>query len=85
MTLDKVQYIWSELATSYNVFKCKITSTLEFFDGIDQRINLRKTKYMCIESLNRHVKQDLYINSFHGEYSEKEKYRGHYLTDQNSL
>ena len=61
------------LATSYNVFKAKITSTLEFFDGIDQRINLRKTKYMCIDSLNRHVKQDLYINNFHVEYSEKEK------------
>ena len=70
------------LATSYNVFKSKITSTLEFFDGIDQRINLRKTKYMCIDSLNRHVKQDIYINNFHVE---KEKYPGHYLTDQNSL
>ena len=40
---------------------------------------------MCIDSLNRHVKQNLYINNFHVEYSEKEKYLGHYLTDENSL
>ena len=40
---------------------------------------------MCIDSLNRQVKQDLYINNFHVEYSEKENYLGHYLTDQNSL
>ena len=73
------------LATSYNVFKAKITSPLEFVDGIDQRINLRKTKYMCIDNLSRHVKEDLYINNFHVEYSEKEKYLGQYLTDQNSL
>ena len=73
------------LGTSYNVLKSKITSTLEFFDGIDQRINFGKTTYMCIDSLNSHVKQDLYINNFHVEYSEKEKYLGHYLTDQNSL
>ena len=73
------------LATSYNVFKSKITSTLEFFSGVDQRINLGKTKYMCIDSLNRHVKQDLSINHFNVEYSSKEKYLGHYITDQNSL
>ena len=40
---------------------------------------------MCIDSLNRHVKHDLYINNFHVKYSEKEKYLGNYLTNENSL
>ena len=73
------------LATSYDVFKRKISSTVQFFDSIDQKVNLGKTKYMCIDSQNRHLKQDLVTNNFIVEYSTQEKYLGHYVTDENSL
>ena len=60
------------LATNFSVFKRKIKSSVEFFNSIDQTINLEKTKYMCIYRTNNHTKDDLVIDGVIVEYSTKE-------------
>ena len=40
---------------------------------------------MCIDNRNEHRKDDMVVNDIIVEYSGKEKYLGHYLTDDNVL
>ena len=73
------------LDTNYAVLKSKIVSTFCFSKGIDQTPNLGKTKCMCMGNIYNHPKVDMNINNTTIEYTSKEKYLGHYLTDDNVL
>ena len=61
------------LATDFSVFKRKIKSTVEFFNSINQTINLGKTKYMCIDSKNEQRKDDLVVDGVTIQYARKAK------------
>ena len=69
------------LNTNYAVIKSKIVSTFSFFNDINQTLNLGKTKYVCMGNIYNHPKEDMDINNTIIEYTSKEKYLGHYLTN----
>ena len=71
--------------TSYDILKKKVISTFSFFNCIDQTVNIGKSKFMCLDNKKRFKKVDMFIGDQKMEYSEKEKYLGHYITDDNSL
>ena len=48
-------------------------------------MNLSKTRYMCIEKNNKNTKKAILIDGTKIEYSKKEKYLGHFLTDDNNM
>ena len=73
------------LATNMNNMKLKIAATIEFFQSIKQNINSGKTKYMIIGNNTNKLKSELFINKIKISYSTKEKYLGHYITDDNSM
>ena len=63
----------------------KTIATFQYFDSIDQAVNIGKSKYMCLSNKNEHNRDDLVIEDQIMKYSEKEKYLGHYITDDNSI
>ena len=66
--------------------KQKVVSTYEFFNGIDQDINVGKRKFMCLDSRQSGLGiESMVINGHIVKYTMKEKYLGHYITDDNSL
>ena len=73
------------LDTNMNNMKLKIAATIEFFRSINQNINSGKTKYMIIDNNSNKLKSELIINNIKISYSTKEKYLGHYITDDNSM
>ena len=74
------------LDETYNGLKEKVVATYEFFGGINQSVNVGKSKYMCLDNRNTNrFAENMIINSHIVEYTHKEKYLGHYITDDNSL
>ena len=73
------------LDTNMNNMKLKIAATIEFFQSIKQNINSGKTKYIIIGNNSNKLKSELCINKIKISYSTKEKYLGHYITDDNSM
>ena len=73
------------LDTILESLKLKVAATMDFFKTINQNINSGKTKYMIIDSKKNHLKENLIINDTIISYSAKEKYLGHYITDDNSM
>ena len=71
--------------TNLTNMKLKIAATIEFFQRIKQNINSGKTKFMIIGNNSNKLKNDLLINNINISYSSKEKYLGHYVTDDNSM
>ena len=68
------------------ILKQKVVCTYTFFNGIDQSVNIGKSKYMCLDSCNKNrLLQSIVINGQTVQYTKKEKYLGHYITDDNSL
>ena len=74
------------LDENYEILKRKVICTYEFFADIDQIVNIGKSKYMCLDSQNRNQNfENMIINGQVVKYTKKEKYLGHYITDDNSL
>ena len=69
------------LDTNMNNMKLKIAATIEFFQSIKQNLNSGKTKFMRIGNNSNKLKSELFINKIKVSYSTKEKYLGHYITD----
>ena len=66
--------------------KQKVVSTYEFFNGIDQDVNVGKSKFMHLDSRQYGLGiESMVINGHIIKYTMKEKYLGHYITDDNSL
>ena len=73
------------LAEKYETLKQKVISTYEYFGSIDQNVNIGKSKYMCLDTCCNVYRDDMIINGQLVKYTNKEKYLGHYITDDNSL
>ena len=73
------------LDTNLQTLQSKAISTVKFVKELNQDINISKTKYMCIDSRKSNLKRDLIVGESKIEYSTKEKYLGHYITDDNIL
>ena len=59
---------------------------LNFINGIDQKVNMGKSKYMCLDSSSINRNHDsIRINDELVKYTAKEQYLGHYITDDNLL
>ena len=57
-----------------------------FFDGIDQDVNVGKSKFMRLDSRQSGLGiESMVINGHIVKYTMKEKYLRHYITDDNSL
>ena len=71
--------------TNMNNMKLKIAATIEFFQSIKQNINSGKTKSLIIGNNSNKLKSELFINKIKISCSTKDKYLGHYITDDNSM
>ena len=68
------------------ILKEKVVSTYNYFSDIDQNVNIGKSKYMCLDNSNKNrFLENIVINGKSVKYTKKEKYLGHYITDDNSL
>ena len=68
------------------ILKEKVVSTYNYFNDIDQNVNIRKSKYMCLDNSNKNrFLENMVINGKSVKYTKKEKYLGHYITDDNFL
>ena len=66
------------LDENLNTLKQKVICTYNVFAGIDQTVNIGKSKYMCLDSQNR-IKnfENMVINGQLVEYTKIEKYFGY--------
>ena len=66
--------------------KDKVLCTYNFFNEIDQKVNMGKSKYMCLDNSTIERNRDsICINGQLVGYTAKEKYLGHHITDDNLL
>ena len=74
------------LDEKYNGLKAKVAATYEFFGSINQSVNVGKSKFMCLDNRKtNHSAENMIINGHTVKYTQKEKFLGHYITDDNSL
>ena len=69
----------------YDGLKQKVICTYDFFGERDQTVNIGKSKFMCLDSNSTKTYENMIINGQVVKYTQKEKYLGHYITDDNSL